>query len=135
MPIDLGAITLEPALISDDLSVMTITLAPGADSGVHRHTRERETFYVLEGELSFWLEEREVLARAGETVSIPVNAVHRFRNASAARAVAVLMLNPGGLARYFGALRELLDRGSSAEEIAQLGTRYGLEFFAARASS
>jgi quercetin dioxygenase-like cupin family protein len=128
MRIDLGAICLESKLVTADMSVLEISLEPGADSGLHRHTRERETFHVLSGELQFFLEDQVMHAGPGETVSIPVGAVHRFRNEGTAQARALLLLNPGGLVQYFVELRALLDRQAAPEEIAPLNARYGLEF-------
>jgi quercetin dioxygenase-like cupin family protein len=128
MLVDLGAIRLEYKLVTSDLSLLEITLEPGADSGVHRHTRERETFYVLGGEIEFVLEGQDIQVGTGETVSIPVNARHRFRNTGTAQARALLLLNPGGLAQYFVDLRGLIDRRAARDELVQLNLRYGLEF-------
>ncbi len=47
---------------------------------LHRHPEDDETFYVLEGELTFWLgDDRPVAAPAGSFVHIPKGAAHAFR--------------------------------------------------------
>jgi mannose-6-phosphate isomerase-like protein (cupin superfamily) len=55
-------------------------LAPGgAGTPLHRHA-EDETFYVLEGELTFFLEDDEpITATAGSFVHVLGGAVHAFR--------------------------------------------------------
>jgi uncharacterized cupin superfamily protein len=55
-------------------------LAPrGAGSPLHVHTREDEWFYVLEGELTFWVAGRVVDAQAGSFVYGP-RAMSRTRS-------------------------------------------------------
>ena len=55
-------------------------LAPrGAATPLHRHPDD-ETFYVLEGEIAFYLGDDEpVAAAAGSFVHVPRGAVHAFR--------------------------------------------------------
>lgn len=80
MTIDLGRIQLVVKLKEEDLSLIEIVLKPGADSGLHRHTRERESFWVKEGSITFTLEGLIVVATAGEVVSIPTGALHRSKH-------------------------------------------------------
>ena len=56
-------------------------LAPGgAGTPLHRHAEDDETFYVLEGEITFYLEDdHPVTATAGSFVHVPGGAVHAFR--------------------------------------------------------
>lgn len=126
--IDLGSIVLTPRLVTDDLSVMHLHLKAGANSGLHRHTRERETFYVLSGPLHFLLDGTEQVAQAGEVVSLPAHVLHRFWNPGPHDAEAVLMLNPGGLAHYFVRLRQLLQEKAAPNVLARLNEEYGLDF-------
>jgi quercetin dioxygenase-like cupin family protein len=55
-------------------------LAPrGAGTPLHVHQEDDETFYVLEGELTFYLDEDQpVAASAGSFVHIPGGVVHAF---------------------------------------------------------
>lgn len=47
---------------------------------LHRHAQDRESFYVLEGEISFYLGDAPgARARAGAFVHIPPGTVHGFR--------------------------------------------------------
>ncbi|CAA9563696.1 MAG: hypothetical protein AVDCRST_MAG59-2814 [uncultured Thermomicrobiales bacterium] len=56
-------------------------LAPkGAGTPLHRHRGDDEAFYVLEGELTFWLGDAEpIRAAAGAFVHVPGGTVHAFR--------------------------------------------------------
>ncbi len=57
-------------------------LAPGgAATPLHRHAEDDETFYVLEGEMTFYLGEggEPIPASSGTFVHIPGGAVHAFR--------------------------------------------------------
>jgi mannose-6-phosphate isomerase-like protein (cupin superfamily) len=56
-------------------------LAPGGVSTpLHRHAEDDEAFYVLEREITFYLEDDQpVTATAGWFVHVPGGAVHAFR--------------------------------------------------------
>jgi quercetin dioxygenase-like cupin family protein len=56
-------------------------LAPrGAGTPLHRHQADDEAFYVLEGEMTFYLgDEAPVHAAAGAFIHIPGGTVHAFR--------------------------------------------------------
>ncbi len=128
LKINLGAIQLEIKLLTDDLSILEISLGAGANSDLHFHTRERETFVVLHGEINFVINNQTLVATAGQTVTIEPKAVHCFSNTNSLEARAILILNPGGLAQYFLDLQELLETRASAQQIQALGQHYGLQF-------
>jgi quercetin dioxygenase-like cupin family protein len=56
-------------------------LAPrGAATPLHVHREDDETFYVLEGELTFYLDDDQPIpATAGSFVHVPGGAAHAFR--------------------------------------------------------
>src|SRR5277367_6878261 len=56
-------------------------IPPGGGPPPHRHDFE-ETFSILEGELEATFRGANVVLRTGETVNIPANAPHQFRNSS-----------------------------------------------------
>lgn len=47
---------------------------------VHRHENEDDSFYVLEGELTFTVEDEAVVAGPGTFVLVPPGLQHTFRN-------------------------------------------------------
>lgn len=128
MNIDLVKIQLRIKLSEPDLGLMEIVLHPGADSGLHRHTQERETFYVLDGTLTFTLEGQTMEVSPGGSLSIPAHTLHRFQNNCLETARAVVILNPGGLVNFFIKLRTLLDQQAPSEAFARLNADHGLKF-------
>ena len=46
----------------------------------HKHVDEDDSFYILEGELTFTVEGEEVVAGAGTFVLVPPGVEHTFRN-------------------------------------------------------
>lgn len=61
------------------LEVWRQTIAPGADTPVHRHDCE-EVIVVLGGEGSCTIEGEDQTIRADETLIIPPGVVHQIRN-------------------------------------------------------
>ncbi|MBW4627036.1 MAG: cupin domain-containing protein [Brasilonema octagenarum HA4186-MV1] len=49
---------------------------PGTQTPPHRHTRYSEQIYVLEGELTAWVNKNKVVLSAGESVFIAIGTPH-----------------------------------------------------------
>jgi mannose-6-phosphate isomerase-like protein (cupin superfamily) len=47
---------------------------------IHKHEAEDDSFYILEGELTFTVEDEVVLAGPGTFVLVPPGLMHTFRN-------------------------------------------------------
>src|SRR5687768_6837826 len=75
--------------------LIDMLVPPGGGPPPHRHDFE-EMFSVLEGEIEFTFRGAKSVARAGETVNVPANAPHSFRNASASPARLLCMCTPAG---------------------------------------
>ncbi len=80
------------------LAVVEIT--GGGRPPLHRHDFE-ETFYVLEGELTFQLGEERSTRRAGELAFAPRGIPHTYANLSGAPARGLIVITPAGFERYF----------------------------------
>jgi len=80
---------------SQHLALLEIALPPGAGAFVHRHRSYEEVFYVLEGEVTFRLDERQVLAATGSYLFVPSGVAHGFKNASAADVRLLAIIAPG----------------------------------------
>ena len=79
-----------------------IEIAPGRVLESHVHADEDDAFYILEGEMTFDIEDRRVAAPPGTFVLVPPGIPHGFRNE---QAVPVRMLNihaPAGFDRRIG---------------------------------
>lgn len=83
--------------------VAIVELSGGGRPPVHRHDFD-ETFYVLEGELTFQLDDDVFTRRAGELAFAPRGVAHTYANLSGAPARALLVITPAGFERYFDQL-------------------------------
>jgi quercetin dioxygenase-like cupin family protein len=83
------------------VSVVEIEVPPhNPGPPLHIHDFD-ETFYVLEGELTFQLGEQRFTRRAGELAFAPRNVAHTYANHSDAPARALLVCTPAGFERHF----------------------------------
>ena len=117
--------------------VMEAWVPPGGGPGPHIHTREDETFYVMEGEVEFLLGDETIVASAGDYVNVPRGIVHRFRNAGTETARLVITFTPAGIEEFFKATLAPAPNGAEdvpdnseavAARYADAAARYGLEF-------
>jgi mannose-6-phosphate isomerase-like protein (cupin superfamily) len=81
-------------------SVVEMRVPPGGGPPPHRHDFE-ETFRVLEGEVEFTFRGQKAMAREGQTVNVPANAPHSFRNTSNAPARLLCICSPAGQEELF----------------------------------
>ena len=104
----------------------------GGGPPFHIQTREEEAFYVLEGELSFYGEDGEVVAGPGTYLNIPKGAKHRFRNNGDVTAKMLFFFTPAGIEGLFDELAKLEvpsgDFSSVIKALNVLGEGYGVEY-------
>jgi quercetin dioxygenase-like cupin family protein len=91
------------------VAVIEHVAARGAGSPLHVHRREDEWFYVLDGELTFWVDGRVVDAPPGTFVYGPRDVPHTFVVASE-RARFLLVTEPAGFDAFFRAAGEPAER-------------------------
>jgi mannose-6-phosphate isomerase-like protein (cupin superfamily) len=72
----------------------------GGGPSPHRHDFE-ESFTLLEGEIEATFRGEKCVVRAGETLRIPANAPHSFRNVSGRSARLICICAPAGLEEFF----------------------------------
>ena len=105
-------------------------LAPRALAApLHRHSREDEYSYVVEGRIGALLADRVVEAGPGEFVFKRRGEWHSFWNAGDEPARLLELISPAGFESYFEELAEVLVPGAppDLEALARLQERYGLE--------
>src|SRR5262245_8541072 len=102
----------------------------------HVHSREEEGFYILEGEITFTIEDKRQVASAGMFANIPVGTIHSFKNESGIRARMLILLAPAGLENMFlecgvtlsdGATSALPPTREEIEKLLAIAPRYGVE--------
>ncbi|RJO70021.1 cupin domain-containing protein [Nocardia panacis] len=97
---DVYTILVSGAQTSGRYCLIDMRIPPGGGPPPHRHDFE-ELFLVQEGQLLFTFRGEEVVVHAGESVNIPANAPHFFRNVSDRPARMQCMCTPAGQEEYF----------------------------------
>jgi quercetin dioxygenase-like cupin family protein len=95
---------------------------------LHRHTREDEYSYVVEGRVGALLGDEVVIGEPGDLIFKPRNQWHTFWNAGDEPARLLEIISPAGFERFFAELVEL--GGVTQAEphtLAELCARYELE--------
>jgi quercetin dioxygenase-like cupin family protein len=111
------------------LSIVEHPFAVGALVPPHVHTREDEYSIVLEGEIGFRSEDREVVLGAGGYIIKPRGEVHAMWNAGAVPARMIEVISPAGFEGFFRELTDMTAVGApDPADVAALGDRYGLPF-------
>jgi quercetin dioxygenase-like cupin family protein len=115
---------------------VTETLAPrGSGSPLHVHHNEDEWFYVIDGELTFWVGGQVITAPAGSFVYGPRGVPHTFI-VSSEQARFLLVVEPAGFEGFVRALgqpaQELVMPPPATEPpdvatMARLAAEYGIE--------
>ena len=95
---------------------------------MHRHAREDEYSYVLEGSIGALLGDSVVIGKPGDLIFKPRNQWHTFWNAGDKPARLLEIISPAGFENFF---RELVDMGGVAkaqpQALTELCGRYELE--------
>jgi quercetin dioxygenase-like cupin family protein len=109
---------------------------PGSGPPPHVHSREEESFLVLEGEMTFQLGEDRIVAGEGTFLNMPVGSLHCFKNESGTMARLLISVAPAGLERmFFEVGQPLADDAeiapppsqSDIEKLLDAAPRYGVE--------
>src|SRR5262245_13996786 len=77
---------------------------PGTGPLPHRHSREDESFYILDGQLEFRMGERGerlIVAASGSFVFAPRGIPHTLKNEGTTPARVLVIISPAGLERFF----------------------------------
>jgi mannose-6-phosphate isomerase-like protein (cupin superfamily) len=133
---------LDSAETTGRLAIVEHTLAPGVLAApMHRHDREDEYSYVLEGRVGAIFDGVEVYATAGDFVRKPRGEWHTFWNAGDGPLRILEIITPGGLEELFrrmgshDAPPDLLEHVDASfgcaideSETAELIKRHGLRF-------
>jgi quercetin dioxygenase-like cupin family protein len=95
---------------------------------LHRHTREDEYSYIVEGRVGALLGDEVLIGGPGDLIFKPRNQWHTFWNAGDEPARLLEIISPAGFERFFA---ELVDLGGVAQAdphtLAELCGRYELE--------
>ena len=101
----------------------------GLAAPMHKHSREDEYSFVLEGRWGFQLGDEIVYGEPGDLIYKPRDVWHSFWNASDGPSRLLEIISPSGFEHYFVELSELFQRhGMERPDLfEELNARYGLE--------
>ena len=109
---------------------------PGSGPPPHVHSREEEGFYILEGEITFQVGEKRIVATAGTFANMPVGTPHSFKNESSRAAKMLISVAPAGLEQMFFEVGIPLDEGTTTalpatkaeiEKLLAVAPKYGVK--------
>ena len=81
-------------------TLIDMHVPPGGGPPPHRHDFE-EMFSILDGEIELTFRDATAVASAGQTINVPANAPHVFRNVSIRPARLLCLCSPAGLEEFF----------------------------------
>jgi quercetin dioxygenase-like cupin family protein len=106
-------------------SLFEVRDEPGGGPPMHRHTREDEAFYVLEGEYDVYSEDGPVLrATPGTYVHVSAGTAQAYRCVGPGEGRMLGIASPGGLERFFDALAAT---PPDPAQVAAVAERFGIE--------
>jgi mannose-6-phosphate isomerase-like protein (cupin superfamily) len=109
---------------------------PGGGPPPHVHSREEEGFFVLEGEITFFIGDKRHVPSAGMFANMPVGTLHSFKNEGGKPAKMLISVAPAGLEQMFFEFGVPLPEGSTfalpptkeeIEKLLAIAPRYGIE--------
>jgi mannose-6-phosphate isomerase-like protein (cupin superfamily) len=120
---------IDGAEAAERFSLVEHPMSPRALAApLHRHTREDEYSYVLQGRMGALLGDDVLEAGPGDLVHKPRNQWHTFWNAGDEPCRILEIISPAGFERFFAELVAMGGVTQAGEEaLAQLNDRYGLE--------
>jgi quercetin dioxygenase-like cupin family protein len=96
---------------------------------LHRHSREDEYSFVLEGRVGALLGDEVIHGEVGDLIFKPRGQWHTFWNDGSQPARILELISPAGFERYFEEVVELLRQPGPPEPgaLSDIAARYGLE--------
>lgn len=109
-------------------SMMEVTLPRHAGPPPHEHPWD-EAYYVVEGEVRFGMEGREVLAKAGDFLYAPGGTLHSFQGASERPARVLIFDAPAHAESFFREVdREVKEMPRDLAKVPEIGQRHQIRF-------
>ena len=109
---------------------------PGGGPPPHVHTREEESFYILEGEITFLVGDQRIVATAGMFANVSTGCLHAFKNESDKPARMIITVAPSGLEKMFMEVGHPVEPGATQappptkadiDKLLAIAPNYGIE--------
>jgi quercetin dioxygenase-like cupin family protein len=102
--------------------------APGTGIPLHRHTLEDESFWVLEGQVEFVVDDTTTIVEPGGVIYAPRGVAHSFRAVSETPTRMLVHIAPAGMETMLEELSQLPPGPPDFGQVAAICTRYGISF-------
>ena len=125
---DMITIKVPSEMTKGAYSISEDVTPPGAGAPPHIHTRELETFIVLEGEYEFQCSDRKFKGSKGSTVVLPREIPHAFKNTGNTTGRTLVVLVPGGMEKVFEEISAMPPGPPDIENVNAITMKYGVKF-------
>lgn len=118
-----------------DFAVIEMTVSPGGGPNAHSHAAINESFFVLEGEISFQSESGKYVAKKSAFVNIPTGGIiHGFKNLTDKPAKLLCTVMPAGLDNFFREMADVLADTTNSElvlkeKVHKISEKYGQKLY------
>jgi quercetin dioxygenase-like cupin family protein len=115
---------------SGPMTVMLSITPPKVGPPLHRHSREDEAFFVIEGEYLFEADGKQTRGGPGSFVFLPRGTAHAFQNVGDTPAKMLIMAQPAGIEDFFGEIdRATRDKTEvDMKLLLPIFAKHGMEF-------
>ena len=107
-------------------------IPPGGGPPPHVQTKEEEAFYILEGEITFWVDDQEVVAPKGTYINMPKGVKHNFKNQTNNNGRILFFFAPAGIEGMFDEMVADEEMANNPEKMIdalnKVGQKYGVKF-------
>lgn len=110
-----------------DASVIEEIVPPGFAAPMHRHQREDEIFYIIDGVFRIWRGGEVFDVSSGGVVFLPRNQIHTFMNIGSEPGRLLTVVQPAGLEGFFEALADRNVHQDDEDAIIAVAAEFGLE--------
>lgn len=122
-------VLLTPQESNGAIGVFEGLVAPDSGPPRHIHHNEDETFYIVEGEVTFWVAGETFIRNAGEMAFVPRGTEHTFHVESSHPARMLTIMTPGGFEGFFAEMaRDNLRIPEDMPRIVEIAQKFNLEF-------
>ena len=117
----------DPLGSSLDASVIEEIVPPGIAGPWHRHSREDEVSYVIDGTFRIWRGEDVFDIGPGGVALLPRDQTHTFQNVGTTAGRLLTIITPAGLERFFEVVAERGLGENDLDELVAIAAEFGVE--------
>jgi quercetin dioxygenase-like cupin family protein len=111
------------------VAIFNHAVAPMSGPPLHRHSREDEWFYVVDGEITLEVDGQRIALRRRGSAFAPRGTAHTFQNFSDGAAEILVLVTPGGFNQFFEELSKFREQQPASDPagIERIANKYGVE--------